>query len=109
MAREVLIVVVCDRCGDRSGSATEHVGRNTAGSEVTVDLCTACTAEVMAPLMAVMDKHGRRVKGTRKTRPYVDTPCVECGQAFGSFQGMTMHRVRKHGYRSPESKVSVNP
>lgn len=101
MAREVMVVVVCDRCGDRTGSAVEQGGRNSTGTNVLVDLCPNCIAEVMAPYIEVLDKFGRKPVGTRRQRARVDTPCPECGQVFKSNQGMTMHRVRKHGYRKP--------
>ncbi len=98
MAREVMVLVICDRCGDRNGTAQERKGRNSAGQEASVDLCPPCATEVLAPFTALLDKTGRKDKRTRGPRPHVETQCVECPRVFGSYQGMIMHRVRTHGY-----------
>ena len=103
MAREVRIVVWCDRCLER-GDHTEAAGRtgmNSNGATVMVDLCDECYHEVTAPFVALLDAYGTTQKQTRKRKPSEPVPCPECGRVFKTGQGTVMHRVRAHGYTSP--------
>lgn len=103
MAREVKIIVTCDRCAERGDRNEGHPfkGTDSGGSTVTVDLCHTCYQEVMAPFVALLDAYGTTHKQVRRRKASPPTPCPECGRIFKTGQGTLMHRVRVHGYTSP--------
>lgn len=107
--KEVSIKVLCNRCMLTMPEAGEGWKTDipfTLGNTKTrkVDLCPTCYAE----LVLIVDR-GEMVDAKKRGRPPKDPVapaengcyiCPECTASFDSAQGVTMHRTRKHNYRS---------
>lgn len=96
MAQELIQRIWCDRCMAKG----EHVEGRTVPTIVfgnqaprELDLCPQCEADMVAPLLELLQEHGRRLPGD-------DTPdlvsCPDCGKEVTK-RGLGLHRSQMHG------------
>lgn len=96
------IVILCDnhtRRGEDASGSSLRIAVN--GSEVEVDLCDECRAEIVAPLEAFLAEYGQPIKDAAPTKPY---ECPTCHRTYKSPTGLRGHIKDKH----PETSVTVS-
>ncbi len=121
MAQQIVIHISCDRCAakgiEAEGMPTPPITIGTKIKPRVVDLCAQCHADVVAPLVELLDQEGRYEESGRRTRrsngqqskpePEPDQDplaCPECNKHLSTPQALGSHRARAHGYRRPKKK-----
>lgn len=122
MAKEIEIRVWCDteHAVRRPGDTTVPIAVNGQPPR-TVDLCAACSAALLDPLVALLEKHGAPVEpaqpaptGARKGRtPEGGRPvqCLWCPATFtaSSVGGFNRHLRVEHGLPTTSDLFTVCP
>ena len=102
--KEIQIITWCDSPHDSPQPAQTHqIALDTSIAEL--DLCDECWAalEWARKTLANAGHRPERKRSKREDPRPGSLPCPECSRTFTTAQGVSMHRVRMHGYRKPKT------
>ena len=89
--KEALVLVKCDRCKSQIEDGDEkEVTMELNGLKYEFDLCELCDSEMREFLNWL-------------PRPS-NNKCEDCGRVYGTFQALSVHRSKQHGYVSPSKR-----